>query len=348
MTIRNLLFRALRNSLFFLLSFGGGCVFLRWVAPFPEIPQVREKLAQYAAEPRDAVFLGSSKIFRGIVPEVFDQAMQRHGLPVRSFNFGVDGMGFPESAYLFEQIARSKMPVPRWVLVELAAVRVVQPAAERRTQRQMYWHDWPRTATICRTIRLRDGRWTARPDLLLGHLELFVWRFCNRGDGASWLLRRLGIVKPANPRDAFEPAARGYAPMPAGAQLPIERYRKDLAELRAQPRKPLDAASEAALRKFAERITRVGATPIFVVPPNSTPIRSEFAATASGTTAPALLAFDDPDEFPALYQIDRRADLIHLNDRGAREFSEILAEHLAARFLPGRRQAGHEADRALR
>lgn len=52
---------------------------------------LREMVA--AGGPVDALFVGSSQVFRAIDPQLFEQAYRRRaGRPVRSFNFGLGGM----------------------------------------------------------------------------------------------------------------------------------------------------------------------------------------------------------------------------------------------------------------
>ncbi|NEO02597.1 MAG: hypothetical protein F6K50_46810, partial [Moorea sp. SIO3I7] len=42
-----------------------------------------------------------------------------------------------------------------------------------------------------------------------------------------------------------------------------------------------------------------------------------------------VFAFNNPETFPTLYQVDSRWDFVHLNDRGAREFTRSMAEQFA-------------------
>ena len=42
-----------------------------------------------------------------------------------------------------------------------------------------------------------------------------------------------------------------------------------------------------------------------------------------------VFAFNNPEIFPTLYQVESRWDFAHLNDKGAREFTRFMAEQFA-------------------
>ena len=45
--------------------------------------------------------------------------------------------------------------------------------------------------------------------------------------------------------------------------------------------------------------------------------------------APALIAFNDPDRYPDLFLPERHVDHAHLDERGARMYSRLVARELA-------------------
>ena len=87
-------------------SFALTCVGLYAILPFPDIDEVSQKLHFFEAHKNefDTVFIGSSRTYHQISPGIFDDVMRENGRPTHSFNFGVDGMNLPESAYLLEQV----------------------------------------------------------------------------------------------------------------------------------------------------------------------------------------------------------------------------------------------------
>ena len=78
----------------FLLTFAGACTGLRALLPERQIPEVTAKLQhfrQHAAE-YDTLFIGSSRIYHQLIPELFDRTTAAHGLPTRTFNAGIDAI----------------------------------------------------------------------------------------------------------------------------------------------------------------------------------------------------------------------------------------------------------------
>src|SRR5688572_10396349 len=105
-----------------------------------DVPVVGEKLDHFArkAEDYDTIFVGSSTIYRGVSPAVYDAELARRGIAARSFNFGVLGMVPPESYYLLERILAVPSARIRTVYFELALFQ--RRAKREHTRRFDYWH----------------------------------------------------------------------------------------------------------------------------------------------------------------------------------------------------------------
>lgn len=312
-----------------------GCCFagLRSVLPLPRIPQVSDKLAQFAASGADTVFLGTSKIYSGIVPSLFDEAMAARGISVRSYNFGIDGMGFPESGYLCETIVAANPSRVKTAFIEMAGVRVHVPLAHRGTRRIVYWHDFARTQLVTRAIRARCGVTDARikdqpAEMQRQHLLIFAERATTRGEGADLLDAALLPAPSPTGRDLIHPEQRGYTPIHGRMrQAEISRFRADMRK--PPPRSAeMEEFTQTVRHEFADRLRRSGVRVIYVVSPN--PVAQRGATPVSLREGePLVFAFDHPERYPELYREEFRADHIHLNDAGARVFTEMVAERFA-------------------
>src|SRR5262245_31919094 len=97
--------RAIGNLILFVAVFALAAFGLGAISPRQRVPIVTPKLTwmEENADNYDVLFLGSSRTYRQIIPELFDQLMAEGGKTVRSFNLGVDGMRPPEDTYLLEQ-----------------------------------------------------------------------------------------------------------------------------------------------------------------------------------------------------------------------------------------------------
>lgn len=327
--------RAARCVGLFFAAWLGGSLAFRAVAPFPRIPQVSEKLEQFAdGKACNLAFFGTSKIYSGVIPKLFDEYVRANGVAVRSFNFGVDGMSFPETGYFAEEVLARCPGRLKWVFIEANTLRTAIPERYRDTRRVVYWHDVRRTVEILRAIYgadfpLRHPK-QPRATLVPEHARLFAMRTGNLGDGSALLQETfLGRGLPG-PRDRFEGKKRGYLPIHAQMNAhDATRMRTALAQVERPWKLSTDRVSEEALYAFAKRIERAGARPIFITSPNAQPTTPIFQRWKQ-RGAPAVFAFDDPARYPQLYREDYRADFVHLNDAGAREFTMLLAKRFAA------------------
>lgn len=309
------------------------------VLPPPHLPVLSEKRAHFLAhaDEFDAVFIGSSRVYRGIVPAVFDAEMKAHGRPIRSFNFAMEAVWPPESLYRVREFLRLRSRV-RWVFIELLPVNPRITPENARTLRAIYWHDWRHTALAWREIASESaftagekGAWFAL------HAELFFRRLSRLSQAAGWLEPRLRpeLEKMARKEFAFNTPwidAAGFVPEPATPMLPelatafrrqAAGYGKDLAPV------PLPEHLRNELRDLAATVRAAGAVPIFFVTPSTTRAENFTDLRAQGIDAD-LISFKDPARFPALYDPALHFDGPHLNERGARELSRLLAAEVAA------------------
>lgn len=93
-----------------------------------------------------AVFLGSSRINHGIDPEVFDRTYRKlSGKKMRSFNFGISGGSVGEIYQTFIQVLDERPPELEYIVIELASVSTSLKKKfcqdNLHTNRNKYWLD---------------------------------------------------------------------------------------------------------------------------------------------------------------------------------------------------------------
>lgn len=310
--------------------------------PLPKTEQIGEKLEAYrrGGGHYDCVFFGSSKINHGFIPPLFDEELRRRGRTLTSFNFGIGGMGFPESKYLCENLLRQFSP-PRYVFVEAAAVRWYIPGRHMRTRRVQYWHDLECTLLVLRALfsDTRQGRiygLDADPSglrpagLVREHLVLFAKRSTRAGEGAEHCRTVLGEPSAAA-QDSAEPAApaapemRGYVPLTRTISgKALAAYEENLRHFDAGTPAPGEPFWDEAYLDLQRSVARAGAKLILVVFPNHIPVRPLF--THVRDSAPPIWSFDGPTRYPELYHRVNRESNVHLNERGAPIFTRLFAE----------------------
>ena len=309
-----------------LAAMAASCLLIHATAPFPDIPQLRPKF-EYFKQHRDefdAVFVGSSRIYHHISPELFDRTMRDGGHAIRSFNFGVHALSPPESFYIVDKILELKPRKLRWLFLELAPMPTEIEPKRLGTIRAVYWHDWNRTRWVCRKAQAAAG---AR-DLFALHLGLFLKNYANIGRGSD-LMNSIGRIfnKERRPAKSLGPSLDGYTSQPAAPWTDDARetYSKQIAWMKSTSL-PADPATDGALAELAARVRAAGATPLFVIPPTALPLPPFFNGR---TGAETVFAFNNTAAFPGLYQVALRSDVEHLNAAGADAFTRLLARRFS-------------------
>ena len=299
----------------------------------PMIPKgIAAKLKFYSEhkDEFDTVILGTSRLYYSVSPQIFDATAREDGLPIRSFNFGIDGMHPPENFYVLEQILRTKPKNLKWVLLELGDIQTRWDNI-LGSQRAVYWHDWPRTKlTLKKALNPRGTAnwlikvarlWLAKRDLIT-NLALFAKQFTNVGRAAD-LLPSAEHERFADAASELGPNGDGYRM--AGDAMSAERaasFQQRLAEeVKEATQKYLDPATERGYRRAAGQIRRAGATPVFVV----TPIIFQTTSRFRQTPPAPVIAFNNARKYPEFYDVKIRIDDGHLTRPGAENLTRALA-----------------------
>lgn len=313
---------------------------IRHLAGVPDVGLLEDKLAywQVHKDNIDTLFFGSSRIYRGIDPTVFDPAMADHGHPTRSFNFGIAGMSAHEANALIRRVLATKPARLHRVVVEIDDWDPVIDRRNRLKRRGILWHDLPETASALRSTLLLDRGFGARADLLATHVVHFIARATAAGRGRELWARR----KPPPPFEhggfrTFSERSYTTHPMRRSFLADQDRFIRAVALLPAAnaARPQVERYNVGAIAAQAAMIRRAGAEPVHVIPPSPRATPTLHHLHAEGVV-PVLIAFNDPRTDPDLFALERRFDREHLTAEGAELFSRRLAERLAERLAARR------------
>jgi hypothetical protein len=334
--------RAARLVLIFLAAaFGVGAWFSE-VRPFADVPLVREKLAYFSqhADEYDTLFFGTSRVYRGIMPAVFDRITREAGQPTHSFNFGIDGMFPPEDAYVFERILARPPKNLRWVFLETNPVRAEFGDRDPDSVRCVYWHDFARTSLACQTLLLPEDRKLKWRKVLFGseeerhplslaltHVRLFGARMLNFGRGRLLIDALSGRDRePPKVAAVVGSAGDGFVAAGVGRLWGAERteYERRYLERQAKParKSALDAAAQRNFDAMLAALRGVGARPVVLIPPTLAEHR-HYPQEQSGV---AVFDFSDLEQWAELFRQEHRTDRTHLNAAGAAIYTRAVAE----------------------
>ena len=330
--------KILLNIFTLFAGFIGAAAGLSAWTPERYVPAVTEKLDRYAAagDDYDVLAIGSSRTYRQIIPEVFDQATAAAGKPSRIFNLGIDGMRPPEDTYVLEKALALRRKPLKLILVECNSLRFELRKEDAGTVRAGYWHDWKRMVTLTRLAltdekKKRDfaERMTRRWEVFTEfstHAEYWFQNVTQFGRGNELLAARL--FKTKDLRRPSEPD--GYRDSPVRARLSgkeLAEYEKDVESMRkTRPRfERSESISQAELAEKRRIIERAGAKMILVLPPY--PMTKRFLPDDPAEQA-AVLDFSNPLEFPDLYIPDHRLDEGHTNRVGSEIYTRLIVDRL--------------------
>ncbi len=337
-----------------LLGFGTVALLIHPLVPWPEEKAMRAKYEHFAAhkDEFDAVYIGSSRVLRGIDPRRIDADIEATGRPFRSFNFGLAGMMALESDFVLRELLALSPARLEYVLFEANTWYggFDDPWADPHSQRNVYWHTLPQTMKALETLWLSNKPAWERLKLAGTHLETMVWKYVNYGQGARIWARLSGTdADEVGEEIAVAEIAegRGYQPLEALTDHYHEfnrneflksqdKYKAMIREIPAQNAAPTDLATYnfAALRSQQELVRQAGMQLIYVVLPSMRGSPDARVLHESGHV-PVLFHFNQPEKYPFLFEMDRLQDAWHPTRLGTQELSDLLAESLVREIERG-------------
>jgi hypothetical protein len=214
----------------------------------------------------------------------------------------------------------------KWIFIEPAPVQT--RIGQEDSLRNLHWRDADGTALVLRRVwenaqKMRGepaGFWMRFIKDAAPHITMFARNSLNLGLLAS-------RKPPERERDTPPERAAGYSFTPtkmSGAGR--ERYAAQMADFALQKDEPPDPLTQQAFASALARAKRRGCNVVCFIPPTARVGHLRVARPPPGET---VLAFNDPQKFPQLYEPDFRRDSEHLNDRGAEVFTRLLASDFA-------------------
>ena len=312
---------------------------VRSARPPPAIAQFTDKLAFWRAHEAefDVLIFGTSSVYRGIDPLVFDAETARRGYATRTFNASLPGLKFADEAAFLREYVDAAGASLRWVLVE-PNIRVFLKFENVDRERVTRVHDLPNTLDLLRLVAASPFDFGDKLGFAANHVLAATYRAAGAGEIAR-------LIRPAMPPRADPDLARHHGFVSIEATYPDEMRIRDLAfsKLLAGLRDgtiPADFVNDdssllpaVATERFleiADGVSRRARIAWIVMPYFGRSIAQRFRNSyAAGDIPGVLLDLEDPVGSPRARNPRFFSDRTHLNSLGARRTSK----HLANRFV---------------
>lgn len=301
----------------------------------------------------DAVFIGSSRVQRGVVPSVVDERLSSPGREFRSFNLGIPGMRSFEADWLVRQVLASEPARLRWIVLEAPDFEPEVVPKHDATERFVDWHDRRSSWLVLRAVWRSAASFAEKLAATWRTLRLLVLRTVNYSTSDRF---RLGATPRWDALVAGWVQAQGFQAL--DETVPSVAHRRErflrqarfhhamVAGMRARARSGTlaDPGWEAeydreALEEQGALIREAGITPVYLATPRLMP-GPDFAQLQREGAIEHLIDFRDPLAHPKLFAAEYRFDGEHLNAEGAAIMSREIADELASLVSDGRDDGG--------
>lgn len=340
--------RGLAYSIIFVLTLILGALLVNNIYSFPNL--LEKNILAYKfnyfkdhKHEYNTLFFGSSTTYRGIANRSFDQLMQDKGYDITSFNLGMTGMSIGEIDFYITKVLDLKPINLEWIFIDYEDEFVGNIKENATAARNIYWHNFRESLLALGqileskppTIEYKIGTIYANFKSLFLHVFRVgqiseLWQnLCedsqldSTGVDFDLLLQEQGFY-------ALDWAENDERIIKHQQFLDaVDDYYQELVEYQ-QSRKTLSSSKffiSQFIKDTLDRINQQGIKVVFLLSPTTSDI-SNIIHLYQQDYVSLIFAFNDPDTFPDLFEVNHRYDHAHLNEQGAR----ILAHHLAETF----------------
>ncbi len=334
----------------FILTGSSLRVAMDWVEPMPITTlYMRSKIDWYRQhrDEIDTIFLGTSRVMRGIDIQEIDRVTAERGCPTHSFNFAVDGQSFLHALALLEEIKTNPPKHLRHLLFEPRNNGVIEESL--RSTFLQHFMSWKNFIPALRDAWANPNNNKERWDHIWLLVEMYLYH--KLGIGLADQVYQDAVFNINLTKVADED--RGFIPFPeirlGYKQLPRAHFDQYSEHMPGFPdnengtafkRRLADWIDQAQHKRidgevwapvFAEEFTyldRIKAQKFALMPPSVYPNEPAIRQFFLEKYPQIPVLFPDLLTFPAIYNLDYWYDDGHLNHIGAKLYSQWVAEHL--------------------
>lgn len=326
--------------------------------PSPELAVIDSKLDYFEADKDEyeVLFLGSSRMYRHLIPTTFDQEMADQGYELDSFNFGVYSMKFAESYFVLNKILALKPKNLQYIFMDYAWHFKVG-SDNWRTDRGAHYHTFSHSLWIFQSIlKSQEDSVINKAILLFDNTVPLLYNYSNTSKlkelVQSWKLfgSKVSATESNSEQGYQEPNQDGYFSIERENDPSFEQRRlkllqeldeykqskRKLGKIKTQTKRGLSKYELAEIEKLTNKLEQEGIKIIWVNSPvvRGTTLKRQLRLDNSYQKGSIrnLISLNDPAQYPSLFQSSHRFDWQHLNEKGSEEFTKILTGDFAQKL----------------
>ncbi|MFT7669024.1 MAG: hypothetical protein ACI8X5_001724 [Planctomycetota bacterium] len=297
----------------------------------------------------NVLLLGSSAVYRGTQPKLFDQVTKKAGLKTKTFNMGIPGTTIAECHYMLQCIEETKPKDLRWILVEADVVTKITSEGPFLDEKSVAWHDFDTVRHLMGFAASKNLPWRVEAGSHWRNAILCIYNELGVGRGVPWIKSSLSVDSGDQRKNRWlGPHGDGYHSI-ADKPLPgaLQRRSEFLASKQPFMSKYASMASEREVseiadvsaapffRRIEELAESMGARAIFYTRIGSYDDREVVALSRDGYVN-SLIRMDDEDKYPEVISPRFTWDGTHFTQKG----SKLFTRHLAGAFAAHVKAAG--------
>lgn len=293
----------------------------------------------------NTIFIGASTTNSGIKTTHFDSIMHLHNYNSNSYNFGIPGINIPEMQYVLEMILGQDLPHLQTIILEVNDLSFELNEQQLNSWRVINYHDGKRTLALLTGIWHSSYSLTDKCRLSKTRLNLFCKRFSHAGklkDIFHSFSQHPNQLNRAEINRTMR--LKGYSPLDETKNINDRKRRETFLSKSGQQKykaflknsqrpekltEKYQLARTATYPFLADILEKCSAHGINVILLNS-PSDGRWSHIVNQLKAEQnkhpIIEMNLPGKYPALFAVENRFDTYHLNDRGAKIATKILAE----------------------
>ena len=304
-----------------------------------DIPALDRKLKDIKQQKSrfDFVFLGSSRIYRGIDAIEIDQEAGKRGCDINTYNFGIAGLSILEQKYVLDRLHESGVGIDS-IYIEPYSVPI-RDTDNFFSDRRRYSYTWNNLPSLLIDQLTEPDK--TKDAVRRERIRYMLFAFIQEQSGVGRLSHLIFPQPAKHQRQWDSPIRKGYLPLDEESAPKFKarkkrfsrragKFMKEIEKAIEHPNKSRNSKNRYSLvLGVVNHIHSMSITPGVIIMPkpayisHARDLESRLIKETSGSLP--IINLNSPVHYSDLFTLDNFYDGSHLSDQGAR----VLAVHLA-------------------